>query len=174
MKSIEKTKKIRAALKAAGISNRQVSVRHRRAGYSSAWHITIKDNSLSVRRVREICERFQDVDRDDRTGEILAGGNDFVFVARAYDAPVDGSEYLEAVQKAISEISGNSAGVPIEGTGWNIFQSGGFYIASNEKYNKIYYNLGSIHINVWEGAAERLAQALKEHALDYEYLINCQ
>lgn len=42
MTSIEKTKAIRAALKEAGITSKQVSVKHRYCGYSSSYHITIK------------------------------------------------------------------------------------------------------------------------------------
>ena len=69
MTSTEKAKAIRAALKEAGITSKQVSVRHRYCGYSSSYHITIKDGNVSELQIKDICKRFESVDYDERTGE---------------------------------------------------------------------------------------------------------
>ena len=68
MTSKERSKAIRTALKEAGITSKQVSVKHRYCGYSSSYHITIKDGNISQLQIEDICKRFKSVDYDERTG----------------------------------------------------------------------------------------------------------
>ncbi len=67
-----------ADLKAAGYNSRQVSVKHK-----GAYYVTIRDASIPGEQIREIAERHERITRDEGTGEILSGGNSFVFVERA-------------------------------------------------------------------------------------------
>lgn len=73
---------IRKSLKALGITSRQVSVR------STAGSIfcTIKDPAVKLATVEEIARSYQHIDRDERTGDILSGGNTFVTVEYADEA----------------------------------------------------------------------------------------
>ena len=75
-------KKIRQELKAIGYSNRKVGVREEFGGYSSAIYVTVKDDSVDVDKVKEIAYHAESVDRCEVTGEILAGGNTYVFVSK--------------------------------------------------------------------------------------------
>ena len=77
MTASEKAKSIRSELKKAGFTSKQVSVKHRYCGYSSSYHITIKDGNVSELQIKDICKRFESVDYDERTGEIRRknGGN---------------------------------------------------------------------------------------------------
>ena len=170
MTSNEKSKKIRAALKAAGISNRQVSVRHHYAGYSSAWDITIKDKSLSIKEISDICKRFENIDYDERTGEILSGANDFVHVDRAYDYPVDCSPYLAQVEQVISQLRRSGQSANIGDSGWIIFFEIGYYVCVNKKYESIDYWLSKFTMNLHEGVSESIARKMKEADLDASYL----
>jgi hypothetical protein len=68
--------KLRAALKEAGFSARQVTVRQ----HSSTLHVTVRDSSVSLTRVSVIAGAFESVQTDHKTGEILCGGNTYIKV----------------------------------------------------------------------------------------------
>lgn len=82
----EMTKAIRSELKAKGITNKQVSVKGSYAGYSEAIAVIIKDLKVNKKTVEEIVKQFHSVDHDERTGEILEGGNTYTRVDFDYDA----------------------------------------------------------------------------------------
>src|ERR1044071_1273376 len=69
--------RLRVALKGAGFSARQVTVRYPH----STLHVNIRDAKVSLTRVTEIASAFESVNRDHVTGEILCGGNTFLQVA---------------------------------------------------------------------------------------------
>jgi hypothetical protein len=81
--------RLRSALKQAGFTARQATVRQRH----STLHVTIRDASVSLTRVAAIAGQFEVVRRDQATGEILCGGNTYVEVeyAAAIIAPVKAS-----------------------------------------------------------------------------------
>lgn len=76
----EDAAKIRAALKAQGITSRQVSVKSESFSMGSSIDITIKVPGISKSRVEEIANNYERISRDDATGEILSGGNRYVTV----------------------------------------------------------------------------------------------
>ncbi len=75
---------IRNLLKEKGIKRNDVSVRVS-GGYSSAVNITVKNPKISRRQVEQIVKDYQNVERDERTGEILGGANTYIFVEYAAD-----------------------------------------------------------------------------------------
>jgi len=68
---------LRADLRSAGFNARKVTVRRD----NSTLRVTIRDASVSLSTVRQIAERYTRVQRDERSGEILCGGNTFVDAA---------------------------------------------------------------------------------------------
>ena len=170
MTSKEKAKAIRAALKEAGITSKQVSVKHRYCGYSSSYHITIKNGNISEMQVKNICKRFRSVDYDERTGEILEGGNDYVLVNRDNNYPVDGSEYLDAVKNALAKLERDGQGEKIEGTRWTIFKEGNRYFGSAHDCRFVSWDLS--HFFAWngEGVAGSIANIIKSREIDLAYL----
>lgn len=175
MTSTEKAKAIRAALKEAGITSRQVSVRHRYVGYSSSFNITIKDGNISEMQVKNICKRFESYETDERTGEILEGGNDYILVDRDYRTPVDGSEYLDAVKTALAKLEKEGHGEKIEGTRWTIFRECGEYFGISRELEKLDYigkhaRVSRFRLREWEGIADDIARAIKAKELDAAYL----
>jgi len=75
----ESAKEIREALKEKhGWTSRDISVR-KRSGTSSSVRVKIKDPSIDLEPVKKIAEGEQSISRNGR-GEILGGGNRFVFV----------------------------------------------------------------------------------------------
>ena len=87
MDTADHAKAIRTALKGQKITGRQVSVRTDRYSMGSSIRITIKDAAVSKDAVEAIAAEHEDVRRDEH-GEILNGGNRFVFVDYDYDALV--------------------------------------------------------------------------------------
>ena len=74
---------IRSRLKKElGLSSRDVSVKTSQGGYSSSVKVSIKTKkALAKMQEIEVIGRGQEeIDRDERTGEILMGGNTYVFV----------------------------------------------------------------------------------------------
>lgn len=65
-----------------------ISVRKQKCMYSDAFNIEINQAHINIDDVEKLAKRFESVDRDERTGEILSGGNTYIFVEysnKAYD-----------------------------------------------------------------------------------------
>lgn len=80
MTNSERLAAIRQALKEHGYSNRKVGVRY--DGYA-IW-LTIKDLAIDIKEIEQLAKGYKSYERDEFTGEILSGGNTFVFVNYAY------------------------------------------------------------------------------------------
>lgn len=80
MTDSERIATIRKALKEHGYNNRKVSVRY--DGYA-IW-LTIKNLAIDIKEVEQFAQGYESYERDEFTGEILSGGNTFVFVDYAY------------------------------------------------------------------------------------------
>lgn len=94
---------VRKALKAAGFATRDISVRVRDAGYNTSVRVTVKNPRISLKAVEQVTRQFSEVDRDERTGEILQGCNVYVFTEYA-DGIFDelGAAYLEDAKRIIA------------------------------------------------------------------------
>ena len=93
---------IRDALKKAGYKvPKDISIRKNRGGYETSFTITVKSFTIDLDDVKKITNRFKDVDYDEVTGEILAGGNTYIHVQ--YDANLENREF-ERIQKFLEEV----------------------------------------------------------------------
>ncbi|MCC8080038.1 MAG: hypothetical protein LIO57_08315 [Oscillospiraceae bacterium] len=70
---------IKAELKKAGYNVRDFSVSVKDAGYSTAVHVTVKTPFVRLDAVERLLTGFSSYERDTVTGEILQGGNTYVF-----------------------------------------------------------------------------------------------
>ena len=96
----EKAAEVRKQLKEIGITSKQVSVKSGYCGYDDNLNITIKDLSVNEQTVKDIAEQFEEYERDERSGEILEGGNTYIFIDYDYDARrAAASEMMEQAQK---------------------------------------------------------------------------
>lgn len=85
--SKEIAQKIREELKSIGYTSRMVSVTCSSALYDTAINVHIKDfTTVKINKVNEISKKYDKVDYDERSGEILSGGNTYVFVDYDYSA----------------------------------------------------------------------------------------
>ena len=80
MTDSERVVAIIQALKEHGYNNRKVGVRY--DGYA-IW-LTIKDLAIDIKEIEQLAKGYESYERDEFTGEILSGGNTFVFVNYAY------------------------------------------------------------------------------------------
>lgn len=82
----EKAAIVRKSLKEIGITSKQVSVKSAYSGYDDKLTINIKDLTVSRQAVENIARQFEEYERDERSGEILQGGNTYIFIDYDYDA----------------------------------------------------------------------------------------
>jgi len=102
---------IRAELKARyGYTSKQVSVTSR-----GSIDVDIKDPSIPLKQVADFAKRFEQIDRCPATGEVLGGGNTYVFVGYSIDAQKALIErYVPAIMKAIEDTPPR-CNMPIDG-----------------------------------------------------------
>lgn len=79
------SKEIKKYLRENGIDTKNISVKGSNCGYSENFNITIKDINIDIEKVRDLVKTFESYERDERTGEILEGGNTYIFVNYDYN-----------------------------------------------------------------------------------------
>lgn len=149
----EDAAKIRTALKAQGITSRQVSVKSESFSMGSAIDITIKAPGISKSRVEKIANAYEQISRDEVTGEILSGGNRYVTVnfdwKLLYETAQEFLPWLSAL-----ELTGNSM-LPVPES-WEGLQ--GYHVGRQSAYRYTLTNGEQmIPVSGAESVAERLA-----------------
>ena len=83
----EKATALRDELKKLGYNNRKISIKSGYCSYSDYIDITIKfevegnpRENEDIVRIKNISKKYDEIDRCEVTGEILAGGNTFINV----------------------------------------------------------------------------------------------
>lgn len=97
------SKEIRELLKKEGYKRTDISVRNVRCTMDTIVDVTIKNPYINRKRVDDLLKHFRDIDRDERTGEILSGGNTFVSVEWEYGIFNEVRQaYVDTAEKAMS------------------------------------------------------------------------
>ena len=78
MTNRELSQAIRKKLKECGYGSKDYSIRVSDAGYSTSVRIKIINPLVRRTSIEEVVKEFEVVDRDERTGEVLQGGNTYV------------------------------------------------------------------------------------------------
>lgn len=78
MTNKEMSAAIRKELKDNGFKGVSVSVKD--GGYDTAIRVKIKNPSINRLEVEKLLNHWEEIDRDERTGEILSGRNAYLFV----------------------------------------------------------------------------------------------
>lgn len=98
-------KKIRTALKTAGYGTKRVGVRNSNYAGGSSVRVTIKDPQANFDEVKQIAKDFQRVSYCEYSGEILSGGNFFVFTEWTEEARDARAEpFIPAVKEAFAHL----------------------------------------------------------------------
>lgn len=74
------SKEIKKSIVNLGYKASEISVRQQNGGYSEAFYITLKSPYIDINKVNRTVAKYQCYEIEERTGEILAGGNTFIFV----------------------------------------------------------------------------------------------
>jgi hypothetical protein len=101
----DRAKELRAAYKARGWNSRQISVRTHNYSMGSSINVTIKAGCIPKCVAEEIASEYESIRRCEYSGEILSGGNRFVFVNLNNIAELEkAAPYMTAVRDAISKL----------------------------------------------------------------------
>ena len=85
MTNKELSMKIRKSLKEAGYTQKDIKVSVRSSRYDTAAKITIHNPHIDRHRIEKILRpAYEEIDRDDITGEVLQGGNTMLFIEYEY------------------------------------------------------------------------------------------
>ena len=107
MTNKERGQAIRAELKKAGYGTKQISVRSRFCGYSDATDITVKDITCNIEEIRKICKKYEKIDYDKYSGDLLSGGNTYISVQWDWDVIHNATEKKVEEAKKIVESTEN-------------------------------------------------------------------
>lgn len=92
---------IRKTLKAKGYTSKDVSVRVRNSLYDTSVNITVKNPLVRLSEVEKVVKRFEEIDLDEYSGEILAGCNVYVHCQYAYGIFKDVTEGLITIAEKV-------------------------------------------------------------------------
>jgi hypothetical protein len=155
----QKAAEIRKQLKTLGYSARDVSVR----SDHNSLDITIRRNGLNVKAIRDIANSFENIRRCEASGEILSGGNTYVFIRFS-------DEITDAMTQFVKKLA-NDAGLQTKG--WARFTVGEYEyeISSDDRRvravlcssNGIGSNLGGM---LW--SVDQAVAAVVNHNLNAE------
>lgn len=105
MDTTDRATDIRAKLKTYGYTSRDVSVKSDYYSMGSSIRIKIKNPKVPSALVKLVAEAHEDISRD-QFGDILSGGNRFVFVSYTSEAEAAlAAPYLAAVKAALAELA---------------------------------------------------------------------
>lgn len=118
----ESAKRIREEIKERfGLNSRQVSVQSDAISIS----VKVKDPDAPIKEIRKIAKKYESIDYDHATGEILSGGNLYVSTVASREVHQAWRErYHEAVEKALDELAKTEPGYHVK-----IAEGGGFRIS---------------------------------------------
>lgn len=74
------SKEIKKSIVNLGYKASEISVRQQNGGYNETFYIKLKSPYIDINKVNKVVAKYQSYEIDERTGEILAGGNTFIFV----------------------------------------------------------------------------------------------
>lgn len=104
MTNKELSMKIRKSLKEAGYTQKDIKVSVRPSRYDTAAKITIHNPHIDRHRIEKILRpAYEEIDRDDITGEILQGGNTMLFIEYEYGVFEDVAREWMATAKGLMQ-----------------------------------------------------------------------
>lgn len=127
-------RKIRAAYKKNGWSSKDISVRVSYPGYEQEINVCIKNPNITKADAREVAEPYESIRYDERSGEILQGGNLAISIRLDYEAEAEGRRLLIPTAKRITEELEKDVAYDL---------ADGFYIFTSDRYPDFKYELCS-------------------------------
>lgn len=98
----DKGKLIRAELKEIGYNSRQVKVRTSTCTFSGIIDVIVVDYKVDVQAVKNIVNKYEEIQRDEITHEILLGGNTYIHLTVECNNPEIENKANEIYDKAVN------------------------------------------------------------------------
>ena len=73
------SKEVKNEIIKLGYKAKDISVREQNGGYNETFYITLKSPYINTKDIDKVVAKYQSYETDERTGEILSGGNVFIF-----------------------------------------------------------------------------------------------
>lgn len=101
MTNKELAQAIRKELKNNGFTTKDVSVRVSDSLYDTAVNVKIKNPLAKISDIKKIVNKYEEIEKDQRTGEILSGANIYVFVEYEYGIMEKAAEDLILIAEMV-------------------------------------------------------------------------
>ena len=158
---------VRAEIKKLGYSSKQVSVRSGYCGYSDYTHITVKDVKANIKEIEKACKKFQSIDYDMASGEILEGGNTYIHVQYDYSAMNDAiKNELPKVNSIIADLETIQKHIKKDNLDFVIFKQGNTYCMTCHENNE---TCGTLKIRPTENVEQFKYLLAQYFATDFNY-----
>lgn len=158
---------IRAELKKLGYNSRQVSVRSGFCGYSDYTNITIKDVRADRKAIEKACKKFQSIDYDSATGEILEGANTYIHVQYDYESMKNAvNDLLPKMDSIINELESIQKHIKRDNKEYVIFKQGDTYCMACHENNE---KCGTLKIRPTENVDQFKYSLAQWFATDFNY-----
>jgi hypothetical protein len=156
------------ALHAAGYTTRQVSIRGEHGSLFWSWTATVRDPAVDLAKVAEIMRAAESIRRDERSHEILGGGNTYCHVETTPAVKADlAAPYIQPIKAAIAKLDPEhpTQGIPIDAQYtpegiqpclWYMYQRPGNWLEITYNYKRI-----SLYADRPEDGAAALGEAIK-------------
>lgn len=153
---------IRKELKENGITRKDISVRVRDSLYDTAVYITIKNPMIRKSDVEKIVAKYDQVEHDKRTGEILAGGNTYIFIDYEYGVVEKAAAELVPIAEMVLNHRAKYSGHKIADNGEKSvyithYQGNEWTLSEHDEKEKGVYVYKPTY---WIRSAENLAEAM--------------
>jgi len=155
----ERVQAIKNELKANKITTKQVNIKGSIQGYDEVIKISIKDLSINKLQIENITNKYIEVSRCETSGEILHGGNTYVYIELNKKSIKEGSNDFTEIAKNIinkSKEYKNFYEAFIDGNRSILYSRENNQIRLSEKNDGIGTGLQSFQIFDIDGIAEAL------------------
>ena len=152
---------IRKELKENGIARKDISVRVRDSLYDTVVYIKIKNPMIRKSDIKKVVAKYDQVEHDARTYEILAGGNTYVFIDYEYGVVEEAAAELVPIAEMVLNHKDKYSGHKIADNGeksvYITHYQGREWTLNEYEYRE---NIHEYKPTFWIRSAEELAVAM--------------
>lgn len=149
----EKSIQLRKDLKVYGLTNRDVSITTQNGVWDDKINVHLKTiSALKLHNeIEKLAYKYENIDRDVRTMEILTGGNTYIFISYEYDLLDEYSAKYQTIAEELFSKASSDHMIPIK-----VLENVAYY-GIIEDTNQICYNNKFREVRTSNTLAKKLA-----------------
>lgn len=149
----EKSIQLRKDLKVYGLTNRDVSITTQNGVWDDKINVHLKTiSALKLHNeIEKLAYKYENIDRDVRTMEILTGGNTYIFISYEYDLLDEYSAKYQTIAEELFSKASSDHMMPIK-----VLENVAYY-GIIEDTNQICYNNKFREVRTSNALAKKLA-----------------